>query len=315
MADEQTPLKERLARWAPVVLPLFVLALMLCLNPTLRSPLAWQNIARNWAGVAILAVALTPVVITGGIDLSVGSVVGLSAVVAGALWRAGLPLEIALTCCLLVGLGCGAINGLLVVAGINPLVVTLATLGVFRGLAYAVSGSDPVNDFPVTLTDWWEGKLFGIPLLPVVVVVAVAAAGYLVLHHTWPGRMLFALGDNAHAARFAGVPVVGLTFGVYAASGLLAGLVGLCEVLKSGAAPANLGEGLELTAVACVVLGGVRITGGAGHLGGTLLGTLTLVALLEGVVWVRGPWRPVATGLFLVGVALAGRFSSDGGRR
>jgi rhamnose transport system permease protein len=314
MADEPTPLKERVARWAPVVLPVVVVALMLCLNPTLRSPAAWQNIARNWAGVAILAVALTPVVVTGGIDLSVGSVVGLSAVVAGALWRAGLPLEAALPCCLLVGLGCGGVNGSLVVAGINPLVVTLATLGVFRGLAYAVSGSDPVNDFPVAMTDWWEGKWLGLPR-PLAVVVAAAAAGYVVLHHTWPGRMLFALGDNARAARFAGVPVAPLTFGVYASSGLLAGLVGLCEVLKSGAAPANLGEGLELTVVACVVLGGVRITGGSGHLGGTLLGTLTLVALLEGVVWVRGPWRPVATGLFLVGVALAGRLSSDGGRR
>jgi ribose/xylose/arabinose/galactoside ABC-type transport system permease subunit len=102
--------------------------------------------------------------------------------------------------------------------------------------------------------------------LPLAVVVGAAAAGYLVLHRTWPGRMLFALGDNARAARFAGVPVAGLTFGVYAVSGLLAGLVGLCEVLKSGASPANLGEGLELIAVACVVLGGVRITGGAGHL-------------------------------------------------
>lgn len=306
MTDERSPLKDHFARWAPVVLPAIVLALMLCLNPTLRSPAAWQNVARNWAGVAILAVALTPVVVTGGIDLSVGSVVGLSAVVAGALWRAGLPLEAALVGCVVTGLFCGTVNGCLVLAGINPLVVTLATLGVFRGLAYAVSGADPVNDFPVTLTDWWEGRLLGLPR-PLAVVVAVAAVAYLVLHHTWPGRMLFALGDNARAARFAGVPIGGLTFGVYAASGLLAGLVGLCEVLKSGAAPANLGEGLELTAVACVVLGGVRITGGAGHLGGTLLGTLTLVTLLEGVVWVRGPWRPVATGLFLVAVALAAR--------
>jgi ribose/xylose/arabinose/galactoside ABC-type transport system permease subunit len=294
----------------PVLIPLVVLALMLGFNPALRSAAAWQNICRNWAGVAMLAIGLTPVIITGGIDLSVGSVVGLSAVVAGALWRLGLPLEVALACCLLTGLCCGAINGALVLAGINPLVVTLATLGVFRGLAYAISGPNPVDDFPRWLTDAWEGRFLGLPV-PAWVVVAVLAAGYLVLPHTWPGRMVFALGDNVRAARFAGVPVRRLTFSVYAASGVIAGLVGLCEVLKSGAAPANLGEGLELTAVACVVLGGVRITGGAGHLGGTLLGTLTLVALLEGVVWVRGPWRPVVTGLFLILVALAGRLSGD----
>src|SRR5581483_11712307 len=248
-------------RWVPVALPVAVLGAMLALNPTLRVPATWDGMARNWTGEALLAVALTPIIVTGGIDLSVGSVVGLSAVVAGFLWRdAGLPIAVALAGSLATGLACGVLNGGLVLTGINPLVVTLATLAVFRGLAYGVSGQQSVSEFPPRLGEWWEANLCGIPH-PLWIILIVFALGYVFLHHTWIGRMLFAMGDNARAARFAGVPIKSLTFGLYAASGLVAGLVGLTTVMKSLAAPPSQGEEMELRAIACVVLGGVRITG------------------------------------------------------
>jgi rhamnose transport system permease protein len=285
------------------MLPLLVLGMMVGLNPVLRVPITWDRMARNWTGEALLAIALTPIIITRGIDLSVGSVVGLSAVVAGYLWRVtGLSVELALSGAVLAGLACGTVNGVLVLTGINPLVVTLATLGVFRGLAYGLSGARLVDDFPAS--DWWEADFLGLPR-PVWLVLIAFAAGYVFLHHTWMGRVVFAIGDNPSAARYAGVPIRSLTFGLYACSGMVAGVVGLTTVLRWRAAPANQGEGMELVAIACVVLGGTRITGGAGHMGGTLLGTLTLVTLLEGQTRIPGEWRPVSTGLFLIAVAIA----------
>lgn len=293
-----------LVPWTLLLFPLVILGSMLLWNPTLRSLATWDRIARRNAGVAVLAIGLTPIIITGGIDLSVGSVVGLAAVVCGLLWRAhGWPIGMALAGGALAGLACGSVNGALVLAGINPLVVTLATLGVFRGLAYGLSGSEPVYDFPPALQEWWENSLLGLPP-PLWIVLICFALGCVIVHHTWMGRMFYAIGDNRLAAVYAGVPVRTLTFSLYAASGLLAGLVGMASVCEFGSAPADRGENLELTAVACVVLGGVRITGGAGQVAGTLLGTITLAGLLEGMVRVRAQWRPLTTGVFLIIVVL-----------
>jgi ribose/xylose/arabinose/galactoside ABC-type transport system permease subunit len=117
--------------------------------------------------------------------------------------------------------------------------------------------------------------------------------------------MLYAMGDNPRAARFAAIPVRSLTFTVYTLGGLIAGVAGLLSILATRAAPSIQGEGIELTAIACVVLGGARITGGAGHMAGTFLGTLTLIILLEGVTRIQAEWRPLSTGLFLIAVAVA----------
>jgi rhamnose transport system permease protein len=291
--------------WAPLLLPVVLVVVMLVVNPTLRMGATWDAIGRNWTATALLAIALTPVIITGGIDLSVGSILGLAAVAAGFLWRdLGLPLPLALAGGVLTGLAAGMVNGLLVLTRISPLVVTVATLAVFRGLAYGLSGPQAVDSFPPVLSEAWYARFLGVPC-PVWVAAIVFLAVYALLHHTWMGRMLYAIGDNAAAARYAAVPVRTLTFAVYALSGLLAGLAGLANVAQYRAAPADRGAGMELGAVACVVLGGVRITGGAGHLAGTLLGTITLAALLEGLTVVRYSGRPLATGLLLVIVAVA----------
>jgi ribose/xylose/arabinose/galactoside ABC-type transport system permease subunit len=198
------------------------------------------------------------------------------------------------------------VNGALILTGINPLIVTLATLGVFRGLAYGLSGRYGIDDllFPIGLLEWWESDFLFLPR-PLWIILLLFGTGYVFLHHTWMGRMLYAMGDNPRAARFAAVPVRSLTFTVYAVGGLIAGLAGMLSILASQAAPSFQGEGMELTAIACVVLGGARITGGAGHMAGTFLGTLTLIILLEGVTRIQAEWRPLSTGLFLIGVAVA----------
>jgi rhamnose transport system permease protein len=220
-------LKLLFARWTPALLPVAVLGLMLALNPVLRQAPSWERMGRSWAGIALLALGLTPIIIAGGIDLSVGSMVGLSCVVVGALWRdLHWPLAAALTGGVLAGLGAGMLNGAVILTRINPLVVTLATLAVFRGLAYGLSGEQPVRDFPAGLRQWWTGSFLFVPF-PVWIVLIAFVLIYLFLHHTWMGRMLYAIGDNPHAARYAGVPLHSLTFSLYALSGLLAGFVGL----------------------------------------------------------------------------------------
>jgi ribose/xylose/arabinose/galactoside ABC-type transport system permease subunit len=266
----------------------------------------WLSLAPQFFAIAALAIALTPIVLTGGIDLSVGSTAVLSSVLVGVVFRdLGAPIGVALIAGVLGGLCCGLFNGLLVNLGVLPLVATLATRELFRGLALALSGDNPVTQFPPELNALWVRPLLGLPvsLWGLIVLWLIA---YAVVHHTWPGRMLLALGDNSEAARFAALPVRRLQLGIYAASGLVAGLCGVGLVLKYGAAKADAEQSLELLAIACVVMGGIRITGGAGHLGGTLVGILTVCALLAGLSAAASTWRDTLTGVVLIAVAVLG---------
>jgi ribose/xylose/arabinose/galactoside ABC-type transport system permease subunit len=297
----------------PWIVSGFILATLVLTVPAFHQPLFWLSLARQYFAPAVLALALTPVILTGGIDLSVGSVTVFSSVVIGGLWRdLGLPIELALAGGVLAGLLAGFGNGLLVSVGVLPLVATLATRELFRGLAWTLSGNTPVNRFPSQLGGWWSENLFHVPL-PLLVIAGLFVVTYLVVHHTWIGRMLFAIGDNERAARFAGVPVKRLKLGLYAASGFVAGLCGAAMVLKYGAAKADAEKSLELIAIACVVLGGIRITGGGVHVAGTLLGIITVASLLAGLGSVASNWRDTITGSILVAVAItneaAGRWA------
>jgi ribose/xylose/arabinose/galactoside ABC-type transport system permease subunit len=289
----------------PYILASLILLIVVTQVPAFGRPAYWLSLSQNYFAPAALALALTPIILTGGIDLSVGSVAVFSSVVVGVLWRdLGLPIEIALLGGIQAGLLAGMGNGLLVTAGVMPLVATLATRELYRGLALTLSGSNPVNRFPLHLGDWWETTLLGLPL-PLVVVEALFAITYVVVHHTWVGRMLFAIGDNERAAKFAAIPVRRLKLGLYAWSGAVAGLCGATFVLRYGAAKADAEKSLELLAITCVVLGGVRITGGAGHVAGTLLGIVTVAALLAGLGSIDSTWRDTLTGGILVAVAVA----------
>jgi ribose/xylose/arabinose/galactoside ABC-type transport system permease subunit len=168
----------------------------------------------------------------------------------------------------------------------------------------ALSGDNPVTRFPLELGDLWNAKLFGIPVT-LFVLVGLFVVSYLVVHHTWMGRMLFAIGDNERAARFAGVPVQRLKLAIYAWSGLVAGLCGAAIVSKYGSAKANAESSLEMVAIACVVLGGIRITGGAGHVGGTVVGFITVSTLIAGLGSIDATWRDMVMGAILVTVAIA----------
>jgi rhamnose transport system permease protein len=243
---------------------------------------------RNWGflllditPIALIALPMTLIVITGEIDLSVASMLGLSSAVMGQLWTADLPLELIVPLVLLLGAVLGAVNGVFVTRfGLPSLAVTIGTLALYRGLAFVVLGDRAVADFA---TSWTQAAISDIPGTPVpwvVVLVAVLAAVFgVVLHATPVGRALYAMGNNADAATFAGVSVGRTKFWLYVVSGVVSALAGVFWTLRYASARADNGTGLELQVVAAVLLGGVSIFGGRGTLLGVLGGVLLLGTL------------------------------------
>jgi ribose/xylose/arabinose/galactoside ABC-type transport system permease subunit len=299
-----------LLRRTPWLVAALILAFMVLRVPAFQRSGYWLALGQQYFAAAALALALTPIMLTGGIDLSVGSATVFTSVVIGALWRdLGWPIEAALAGGMLTGLLVGLGNGALVVAGVMPLVATLATRELFRGLAMTLSGDAPVTRFPPQLETWWRAGLLGVPL-PLVVLAVLLAVTYVVVHHTWVGRMVYAIGDNEEAARFAGVPVRGIKLGLYAWCGLVAGACGAALVMRYGAAKADAERSLDLVAIACVVLGGIRVTGGAGHVAGTVLGIITVATLVAGMNSIASAWRDTVAGSVLVAVAILNEAAS-----
>lgn len=274
-------LKARLTSWdAVVLLALVVVALVGALTiDGVSSPRFWRFVTLEAIPIALVALPMTLIIITGEIDLSVASVLGLSCTVMGQLWVTGvtsLPALIAI--CLLVGAMLGAVNGLFVTGfGLPALAVTIGTLALYRGLAYVVLGDRAVANYPTT---WTTSAIKPIPgtTIPwvILVVAALAVVFALVLHATPIGRGLYAMGNNAEAARFSGVKVRLTKFWLFVVAGAMSALAGVFWTLRFASARADNGTGLELAVVAAVLLGGVSIFGGRG----ALLGVLAAVALL-----------------------------------
>ncbi len=249
--------------------------------------------------LGLLALALTPVIVTGGIDLSVGSMMGLSAVIFGSLWRDhGFSLVSAALVTLVIGAVGGLVNAALIaLLELPPLIVTLGTYSLFRGLAEGLTrGLDTFSDFPSAFL--WLGQGPQIAML----VVAIAGFGML-LHTTTIGRGLYAIGNSAPGARYAGIPVARRLALVYLLSGVTASAAGLIYVAHLGQAKSDAGTGYELMAITAVVLGGTSIFGGRGTIGGTLLGLGAIVVLQNGLRLAALPAElsGVLTGALLIG--------------
>jgi rhamnose transport system permease protein len=262
------------------------------------------EILRASTEVGLLALALTPVILTGGIDLSCGALLGLSAVVFGAIWRdAGHSLPVAIAAALGVGVAGGAINAWMVAGFGRPaLIVTLGTASLFRGLAEGLTGG-AVNysGFPAAFLHLGQGRILGLPAQAWVLVVAVVAIAVLV-HAATIGRALRAIGYAPEGARFAGIPVGRRLALVYLLSGAAAGVAGLVYAARLGQARADAGTGFELSAITAVVLGGTSIFGGRGSVWGTMLGLVALGVLANGLRLADQPAElaGVLTGILLV---------------
>jgi rhamnose transport system permease protein len=261
------------------------------------------ELSTHVAEVALLAIPMGLIVIAGGIDLSVGSIMALAAVTLGLAYEAGAPLSVSCLCALVAGGAAGALNGSFVAfARIHPLIVTLATLAAFRGLAEGISLGRPMSGFPGGLLRIGSQTVAGLPTLVWCFLVAGAlAAGALAL--AVRGRWIFAVGGNARASRGCGVPARRLTFALYTLSGVMAGVAAVAFVARRNTAKADVGTGIELDVITAVVLGGVSIFGGRGTIAGTLLGVLLIHEVREFVSW---RWQSDELILLVIGTILIG---------
>jgi rhamnose transport system permease protein len=265
------------------------------------------NQGRLMAEVGLVALAMTFVIVTGGIDLSVGSILGLVAILLGVFWqKLGVPLPIAMILGILVGGVAGLVNGLIITRfAVPPLIATLATLALYRGLAEGISQARSVRGYP----DWFftlgQGEFLGVPVQLWIFAILAAVAAVILGLSTF-GRATYAIGSNAIASRFSGLSVDRSLLLIYTASGLVAGLAAVIFVSRVSTTRADMGTGLELDVITAVVLGGTSIFGGRGTIIGTLLGLVLMQALKNGLALagVKGDGTIVVIGAVLIGTIL-----------
>lgn len=246
------------------------------------APITITYLLLDVAAILMIALPMTLIIITGEIDLSVASIVGLSSVVLGTLHQAGLPIEAAGLVAIVVGAIAGAINGFFItVVGLPSLAVTIGTLALFRGLAVGLLGTTAVTDFTEFWTDLAKSKIPGTPIPSVMILFVVLALAFaIVLHFTPFGRGVFAIGLSSEAARFSGINVERTKFILFVLSGAVSALAGIYYTLRFGSARGDNATGLELSVIAAVLLGGVSIFGGRGAIHGVIAGVL-LIGILS----------------------------------
>lgn len=267
------------------------------------------NQVRLMAEVGLIALAMTLVIVTGGIDLSVGSIAGLAAILLGVLWaKAGFPLPLAATLAIAGGLVAGLANGLIITRfGVPPLIATLATLALYRGLAEGLSQGRSVRGYPESFYVLGQGEVLGLPTQVVILIVAAVLVG-IALQMTAFGRTVLAIGANETAARFSSLPVDRVKMMVYGFSGFMSGLAGVILVSRVTTTRSDMGMGWELDAITAVVLGGASIFGGRGTVLGTILALALIQCLKSGLslAGVKTDGTIVLIGLFLIGAVLLG---------
>jgi ribose/xylose/arabinose/galactoside ABC-type transport system permease subunit len=289
----------RLGQFAPV---LFLLALMIVfalLEPRFLSYVNLINVMRQVSITGLIAIGMTFVILTAGIDLSVGSLLALAGLAAAIVAKggvesrfavgaeteaAGYGWQLAMLVAVLVGLAGGCLQGLAVTRlKVPPFVVTLGGFSAFRGAALLIAGGGPISGFELDYVWWGQGRLGPVPV-PVVVFLAFAALAHVTLTYTRFGRHVYAVGGNVEAARLAGLPVQRILVLVYVIVGFFAGLAGFVLSARLNSAEAVAGIGYELTVIASVVIGGTSLFGGIGSVLGTVVGSILIGVLINGLV-------------------------------
>jgi len=276
-------LRARLGRWETLTVVLLIGAVLYGAI-TAGGFLSGQNlnsVLSDVAEISLIALPMTLIIVAAEIDLSVASILGPSSALIGSLWNHNWPMEAIIPAVIVVGGLCGALNGFLVTRlGLPSLAVTIGTLAMFRGLAFVILGDAAVTDFPTSYLNLGQGSVAGteIPNSTILFVVLAVIFG-VTLHRTAVGRSIFAIGANDEAARFAGLRVKRIKFWLFVVSGAVAALAGVVFTMRFGSARGDNATGLELSVVACVLLGGVSIFGGRGHLLGVIVAIFLLGAL------------------------------------
>lgn len=267
-----------------------------------------KNILLQVSSIGVASVGMTMIIITGGIDVSAGSILGIVAVTLGEAAIHGVAAPVAIILGMLVGLFLGSVNGFLVSSiGIPPIIVTLGMMSLLRSLAYTFLGGRWIASLPESVRWVGLGKILGIPVPIWLTVILIAYFSYFMRYKS-VGRYIYAVGNSIEAARVSGVNVKKILFFVYALAGLLYGVAGAIVVGRAGIVQTNTGNGFELQAIAATVLGGTSILGGKGTILGSLLGSLLVAIISNGLILLN---VPALTEGLIIGILILGSVAID----
>jgi inositol transport system permease protein len=316
-----------LSRHAPAVCLVVLMIVFSILEPAFLSPLNLFNVMRQISIEGLIAVGMTFVILTAGIDLSVGSIVALAGLVAAMIAKgstastfalgggeaAGYGWFAAMSAAMAVGLTCGFLQGFAITRlKVPPFVVTLGGLSIFRGLALMISAAGPISGFDTAYRWWGQGRVWTVPV-PVIIFLTIAIVAFIALRYTRYGRQVYAVGGNREAARLSGVNVPRVTLSVYMVIGFLAGLAGFILSARLNSSEAVAGMGYELNVIAAVVIGGTSLFGGVGTIFGTVIGSVLIGVLINGLVLmnVNSYVQQIIIGLILVAVVAFDQFAKS----
>ena len=294
---------------------IIIIAIFGLLVPDFLSQRNLVNILQQSSINACIALGMTLVIISGGIDLSVGPTAAIAAVVTATLLVAGVPIPLALLAAIGIGMLCGLMNGVLVAyIGLQPFIVTLGTLSTYRAIALIYTGGNPVFGLPPQFRSLFNGSLAGIPN-SVIMVGIVAVLAWILLKKTPLGEYLLAVGGNEEAAFVAGVPIAITKISAYVISGALAALASMILIGRLGAAEPILGNLWELDAIAAAAIGGASLMGGKGSVVGTILGAVILGSMRNGLTLmnVQAFYQLLATGLIILVAMMIDRLTRGRG--
>ncbi|RJL22619.1 ABC transporter permease [Paracoccus siganidrum] len=286
-----------------VAIAIFIMNAMA--SPWFLDPWSLSDATFNFTEKAMIAFAMAMLIVAGEIDLSVGAIIALASTVMGVAMSAGAPVPVLVLLGLGTGLACGAFNGLLVARfGLPSIVVTIGTMSLFRGISYIVLGDGAFTGYPAGFAWFGQGYVFWVVTVELVIFALAALAFGILLHRTNFGRMVYAIGNNATAARFSGIRVDRIRFILFLLTGLMSGVAAICLTSRLGSTRPSIASGFELEVVTIVVLGGVSILGGSGTIPGVVLAALVmgLVTFGLGLMNVPGIVMSIVVGALLIGV-------------
>lgn len=311
--------KKIFSRLGPLLALVVLVILVTIMSPTFVSPANLLNLLRQVSINAVIAFGMTFVILTGGIDLSVGSILALSGAVTASMLASGFAAPLALLAGLVLGAIFGLLNGILIAYGkAAPFIATLATMTIFRGATYVFTNGNPITGAKMNSSFLFQfmghGYLFGIPF-PIIIMLVAYGVLFVLLHKTSFGRKTYALGGNETAARIAGVRTKMVTMLIYTISGLMAAIAGIILTSRLSSAQPDAGTSYEMDAIAAVVLGGTSLAGGKGRIFGTLIGALIIGTLNNGMnlLGISSFYQQIVKGIVILIAVLLDRRSSNNG--
>jgi ribose/xylose/arabinose/galactoside ABC-type transport system permease subunit len=292
--------------------------ILICLILAILSPVFFSvgniiNVVRQTSIYGIMAVGMTFVILTGGIDLSIGSVLAISGAICAGLIKTGNPMPVALVATLTIGIGCGLLNGLFITVGkITPFVVTLGMMSIARGLTLIYTKGYPVSGFPPNFRWIGGGYVLGIPV-PIIIFLLIVVLAYIVLTQTRLGRYTYAIGGNEETVKLSGINSGFFKTLVYVIAGATAAISSLILTSRLNSAEPIAGNGYELDVIAAVVIGGTSLSGGRGSIWGTFVGALMIGVINNGMnlLGISSYFQLVVKGLIIIGAVLLDRLREE----